>query len=891
MPDFREYVRSHLRAIAVGPERENEIVSELAIQMEQAYADARARGASEAEALAQAERQFRNWDDLTLEINRAERPVRPRLLAGAWHDARYAGRYLRRNPALTAIAVVTLAFGIGAGVAVFSLVDALVLRGLPYRDAARLMAVETRRTNQPEIEPWTSPPDFFDLRERTRAFSELAAIDPVWSLVLTGRGEAQQLTALFTTANFYPMLGVKAELGRTFSPEEDIRAAPRAVTMLSHSFWQRRFAGRRDVLGQAIVMDGVPYTVVGVLPADFHYEGEPLAGTASDIDVYLPLADNPLTTGGRALRCLKVIGRLRPGVSAVQANEDVRRTGEALSGEYAATNRGFAMSVQPLRAQVAGRFSLTVLLLSGAVGFVLLMACANVAGLLLARAAARESEISVRMAIGASRFRLLRQLLTESLALAAIGGIAGLVVAKFSLKLLVAAAPASLVAGRTVQLDARALLFAAAMVLATAIFSGLPPAWRVAGGEIAGALRESGRGLTAGHHRLRAGLVVAQVAVALILLVGASLLIRSFQRLMDVDPGFQARRLLTIATQMPSALQRPAQRSEFYRRLQDALLSVPGVESVAAASRLPMQGMNLGSALFIEGKSIPGEQGPDVEYRVVSDNYFATMGIPLLAGRLFDEHDDAQPGNVLLINQTMARRFWPGESAVGKRIKLGPSPERQPWITIAGVVGDIRHFGLDADPRPEIYRPYAYNPLSSPILAIRTAGDPASLAETLAARVRGLSPESPAYNISTMQDLVDRSTKQRRFVMWMLTLFSLAALSLAGVGIYGTMSQAVAQRTGEIGLRMALGASPAATLRMVLRQGLALALSGIAIGAICAGALTRLMGKMLFDVRPLDPPAFAGAALVLAAFAFAACYLPARRATHVDPLETLRRGT
>jgi predicted permease len=435
MPDWRAYVRDHLPAIGVGPERENEIVSELAMQLEQAYADALAGGVSDAEARSQATGQFRDWDALALAIDRAERPRGPRLLAGVLHDTRYAARYLLRNPAFAAIAILTLAFGIGASVAVFSLVDALVLRSLPYPEPDRLMAIETRRVQQPELEPWTSPPDFFDLQERTRAFSAVAAIDPVWSLVLTGQGDAQQLNALFTSANLFPMLGLKAELGRTFSPEEDIRTKPVYVTMLSHSFWQRRFGGRRDILGQSLILDGNAYTVIGVMSPDFHYEGEPLAGTAADIDVYCPLAANPLTAGTRGLRCLKLIGRLRPGVSVEQASGDMRRIGDALATEYAASNRGFATDAQPLRAQVTGRFRLTMVLLFGSIGFVLLMACANVAGLLLSRAAARAREISVRVAVGASRFRLLRQLLTEGLVLAAVGGVAGLAVANFSLRL------------------------------------------------------------------------------------------------------------------------------------------------------------------------------------------------------------------------------------------------------------------------------------------------------------------------------------------------------------------------------------------------------------------------------------------------------------------------
>ncbi len=563
LPNWRDYVRAHLRILATGPERENEIVAELAQQMEQAYAEALAGGASDNDARTHAMEQFRNWDELTLAINAAERRRGPRWFAGMAQDTRYGGRYLRRNPGFASAAILTFAFGIGASVAVFSLVDALVLRSLPYPEPDRLMAIETRRAQQPEIEPWTSPPDFFDLKERTRAFSSVAAIDPVWNVVLTGRGEAEQLTALYTSAELFPMLGVKAELGRTYSSAEDVRGAPRGVTVVSHSYWQRRFGGRSDALGQTLVLDGSAFRVIGVMPAGFRYQGEPLAGAAVDVDVYLPLAANPLTTGGRGLRCLKVVGRLRPGVAYEQASDDIKRLGETLASDYVATNRGYAMDAQPLRAQVTGRFRVTMMLLLGAVGFVLLMTCFNVAGLLLARAAARGREISVRVAVGASRFRLLRQVLTEGLLLAAIGGIAGLLVARFSLQLLLALAPASLVAGRAIYLDGRALGFAMAVVVACAILAGLPPAWRMARADIANTLRETGRGVTGGHHRLRSLLVSAQIAVALVLLVGAGLLIRSFQRLLDVDPGFSARSLVTVATQAPQGTNTAEQRTAF----------------------------------------------------------------------------------------------------------------------------------------------------------------------------------------------------------------------------------------------------------------------------------------------------------------------------------------
>jgi predicted permease len=897
MRDWRAYVREHLPALKVRAEREDEIVAELALQLEQAYAEALAGGAQPPEALARAEAQLGDWRALAREIEAAERPVPPPepdrpagVFSGAAHDLRYALRFLRRNPVFLTIAALTLAFGIGGNTAVFTMVDALLLRSLPYPQPDRLMALETRKVQQPEIEPWTSPPDFFDIRERSRSFSEVAGIDPVWNMILFGRGEPEQLQCLFVSANFFPMLGLKAELGRTFAAEEDDRARPKSVVLLSHAYWQRRFGGTGDVLGQKLTLDGGVFTVIGVMPEDFRYAGEPLAGTASEISVYLPLAANPLTTGPRGLRCLKVIGRLKPGVSSAQAREEVRSLGAAMAGQYPESNRGFSMDGQPLRAQVAGRFRLTLMLLLGTVGFVLLMACANVANMLLARAAARTREISVRVALGASQFRLLRQLLTEGFALALAGGVLGLALAMLLLRFLSAVGPASLVRTHKIALDGRALLFTAAAVVACTLLAGLPPAWRMARADLAAALREAGRGLTGGHHRLRSALVVVQVAVALVLLVGAGLLIRSFDRLLDINPGFDARNLVTISTQVPTTSRAPEQRKAMYELMRDRLRSVPGVLDVAAASRLPMGGMNLGSALFIEGKSTPGEQGPDVEYRVATPNYFATMGIPLRSGRVFDERDDAAPAGVVIVNQTAARRFWPGEDAVGKRIKLGPSPERQAWITIVGVVGDVRHFGLDIEPRPEIYRPYAQNPLNSPILVIRTGVDPSSMSGAVAAKVRSVHPDVPAYNVYVMQELVDRSTAQRRFVMLLLSGFAVAALLLAAVGIYGTVSQSVAQRTPEIGLRMALGASPGAALGLVFRQGLQLAVAGIAIGSVAAAGLTRVMGNLLFEVRPLDPVAFSAAAGVLAGIAALACYVPARRATRVDPLVALREG-
>jgi predicted permease len=809
-----------------------------------------------------------------------------------WNDIRYALRFLRKNPGFAAISVLTLGFGIGGNTAIFTMVDAIALRGLPYREPDRLVAIETRKTQQPELEPWTSALDFFDLRERTRSFSSplasIAAISPIWSVVLTGRGRAERLECLYVSADFFPMLDATPAAGRLFLPAEDKRAQPSNVVVLSHALWQRRFGGSPDVLGQALNLDGGAYTVIGVLPAGFQYVGEPVAGTASQIDAWFPLSDNPLTGSIRGLRFLKVIGRLKPGVSAARAGDEIRGFGAALAGQYPDSNRGFAWDALPLNRQVTGRIRPTMLLLLGAVAFVLLMACANVANLLLARAVARQREISVRIALGASWSRLLRQLLTEGFVLAAVGGLAGLPLAYAGLRFLISSGPQSLVRNHAIRLDTRALLFTAAIVLASAVLAGLPPAWRILRAQIADALREAGRGLTLGHHRVRSALVMGQVALALVLLVGSGLLIRSFQKLLDVNPGFNPRNLVTISTQVPAAARTPGQRTAVFRAMRDQLGATPGVVSVAAVSRLPLMGRSLGSWVFVEGKSMPGAPAPDVEYRVASGSYFATMGIPLRAGRLFDDHDDANAAAVLLINETMARKFWPGENPIGKRVKLGAAPERLPWITVIGVVGDIRHLGLDTEPRPEIYRPYAVNPLGAPILVIRTRVDPGPMASSLSAAVRSVNAEIPAYDVFPMEALVDRSTRERRFVMLLLSGYAFAALLLAGVGIYGTVSQSVAQRTQEIGLRMALGASPRTVLRMVFGAGLRLMAVGIGLGSMAALGLTWLMRSMLFEVRPLDPLAFAAAAAVLAAFAMLACYLPARRATRVDPLIALR---
>jgi predicted permease len=483
---------------------------------------------------------------------------------------------------------------------------------------------------------------------------------------------------------------------------------------------------------------------------------------------------------------------------------------------------------------------------------------------------------------------LMRQLIAESVVLALVGGAAGLLLARWGIRVLVAAAPPGLVPNGDVHLDWRAFVFTGLAVLVCALATGLPPAWAGVRETIHEALRQGGRSLTQSSHRLRATLVTVEMALAILLLTGAGLLIRSFERLLDVNPGFDAHNLITVTAQTPPSASTPQSRTEIYTLIRERLLSIHGVTDAAAVSRLPLLGDTLGAQVYVEGSSIRESDSPHVEFRRSTPNYFETMRIPLLRGRLFDEHDRTAAAQVAVIGESMERMLWPGSSGIGKRVKLGPDPARQPWVTVVGVVGDVRHFALDAEPPATVYVPAAYSPLSAPILVIRTSGSAEALLLAVAAAVRSVGASTPAYNSYLMQTLVERSTAERRFVMSLLTGFALAAMLLACVGVYGTVSQSVAQRTQEIGLRMALGSSPEEAMALVFRDGMKLAALGIALGTVGAAGLSHLMRKLLFEVKPLDPLAFAGAVAALAAFAALACYVPARRATRVDPLVALR---
>ncbi|MDP8981041.1 MAG: ABC transporter permease [Acidobacteriota bacterium] len=894
MHDWKQYVAERLGSLRIRPEREAEVIRELAGQLEETYRSALAAGAEETEALERAAKQFPDWGALGREIEAAERfysePLTPGREGGWWtgllNDLKYAARVLLKNPGFAAASILTVAFGIGASTAIFATVDAIEFRRVPYRDADRLVVVETRKVKQAEIEPWSSADDFLDLRERAKTLSGVAAVSPIWNLVMTGTGRADRLECLFVSAEFFQLLGVSPVLGRTFSPEEDQRAKPAPVVVLGHSFWVREFGADTGVIGKRVQLDSNVYTVVGVLPRRFHYAGEPLAGTGTEIDIWLPLAANQLASSPRHLRYLKLIGRLAPGATLEQARSEVSSIASALAEEHPESNRGYATGVRLLRDQVAGPLRPAVVLLLAALAIVLLMACASVANMLLARMAARQKEMSVRMALGASGWRLLRQVLTESLLVAAAGGATGLLLGRWGLDLLLSRSPAAFVRRSEVGFDYRVLAFAVAAIAASAMLAGLPPAWRILRSGIAAALSESGRGGTDRRGRTQPALVAAQLSLATVLLVCAGMLMHSLLRLREVNPGFDAGRAVTFSTQVPASATAPAQRTAVYREIRDQLLTNPAVEEVGAVSRLPMLGSNIGSWLTIEGRSFSTGEQPEVEYRVATPSYFPAMRIPLRRGRLIEERDESHQDPVLVINETMARMYWRDGDPVGSRIKLGSGP--QPWITIVGVVGDVRHFGLDEQPRPEIYRPYAYNPLFAPILVVRTKADPATMIKPLGDAIHAVNPELPVYNAYAMQQLVDRSTAQRSFLLTVLAAFAGAALLLAAIGIYGVAAQAVSQRTREIGLRMAVGATPGSILRMVLADGARVAAIGLAAGYAGAAALGRMLGKLMFGVGPVDGPVLAGALVVVFVVAIAACYIPARRATRIDPIVALR---
>ncbi|HET8783521.1 MAG TPA: ABC transporter permease [Pyrinomonadaceae bacterium] len=894
MPDWREEIRRRLADLRIEPAQENEIVEELAQHLEDVYERSLAKGMTENEARRVAEDELADTDLLPNELQRVHKPFheapvpggtgRSNLITDFFQDLRYAGRMQLKNPGFTVVALIALALGIGANTAIFSVVNSVLLRPLPYKDPERLVMVweDASKFGYPRDTPATA--NFVDWRNQNTVFEGMAAIaDESFNLI--GTGDPERLEGRLVSANLFPLLGVDPQIGRTFTSAEDQPGSNRVV-VLSYALWQRRFGGDNNIVGQPLNLNGETYTVIGVMPARFQFP-------TSDDAMWAPIAFTTEDAANRNRHYLQVLARMKPGTSLEQAQAEMNTIATRLSQQYPDSNTDLGAAVTSLHEHLVGDIRPALLILLGAVGLVLLIACANVANLLLARAAVRQKEIAVRVALGARRWRLIRQFLTESLLLSTIGGVVGLAIAYGGLVLLRAFIPENISQARDISIDLKVLGFTLLVSMITGLIFGLAPALQAARFNQTETLKEGGRDSATGSggKRIRGLLVMSEVAVSLVLLIGAGLLINSFLRLRNVDPGFRADNLLTMKFVLPQPkYEEFERRSAFYTDLIHRVESLPGVKSAAVTTNLPLYRQGNSIDISIEGQPppAPGKENIVVT-RIISPKYFETMTIPLLSGRAFNDQDTATTPRVAVISESMARRYWPGEDPIGKRIGAGRIQRPEDWTQVVGVVKDVRQFELTADSKPQMYLPYRQRGFfPSEDLVVKTDVDPASLASTVRNAVWEIDKDQPVSNIRTMEEILLESIARQRFSMLLLAIFAAVALILAAVGIYGVMSYSVAQRTHEIGIRMALGAQTGAVLKLAVSYGLKLVVVGIVIGLIAAFALTRVMSTLLFGVTATDPTTFALISLLLIGVAAVASYIPARRATKVDPIIALR---
>src|SRR5215216_4013279 len=802
-------------------------------------------------------------------------------------DIRHGIRGLLKRPGFTAIALITLALGIGANTAIFSVVNAVLLRPLPFSDPERLVIVWEDATFAGFPHNTPAPANYVDWKTQNQSFTDMAASHET-SFNLTGDGEPERVSAYAVNANFFPLFGVQPLLGRGFLAEED-RPGSNKVAVLSYSLWQSRYGGDRQILNRDIQLNGEKHTVVGVMPASFQF-------FESDVRLWVPMALDQEELANRGNHYLKVVARLKPGVELSQAQADmnsimrriaVDHPDETMEGKLGAV-------VMPLRDELVGdaRGSLIVLLV--AVAFVLLIACANVAGLLLARAVGRRREIALRVALGAGRGRVIRQLLTESLLLATTAGVLGSLLAYWSFNFLQGLIPEEMALATSLKLDTRILVFTLLISVVTGIIFGLVPALQAANIDLNDALKQSSSRTTS-TGRLRSAMIVFEVALSIVLLVGAGLLIQTLFQLFRQYSVLEPEKVLTMRTILPrEKYKEPQQRDNFYQQVLQRVEHLPGVESAGYSTSVPLSWKGGTSGFYPEGIASPiAGMAYDANHRQVSANYLQTMNVPLRQGRYFDQRDNEQSMPVAIINETMARQYWPGENALGRRFKIGdPDEPGKQWKQIVGIVADIRQMGIDEPVKAEMYFPYeqitdwpAYVPRD---LAIRTTGDTSGLVGSVRQIIREVDPDQPVSNVATMAEVLGTEAAQRRMGMIMLAGFAALALLLASLGIYGVLAYFVTQHTNEIGVRQALGATPRNILFLVLRKGMGLTLVGVVIGLVASFALTRLMSSLLFGVTAADPLTFATVPLLLVIVALLACYIPARRATKLDPLVALR---
>jgi putative ABC transport system permease protein len=797
-------------------------------------------------------------------------------------DLLYSLRRLVKAPAFTIVAVVTLALGIGANSAIFSVVNGVLLKPLPYPESERLVGVFHTSEGRRAV---MSGPNFTDVAKNATTLESAAAVN-TGRAILTGEGEPTRLAIADVSAALFSVLRVRPEIGRTFAANENTPGSTNVV-ILSHALWQQRFGGDPNVVGRRIMLDGEPKEVIGVMPAGFSYPSERQA--------WLPLEyDENFVTKQRGAWYLSVVARLKPGVDAQQSAAEIETIGRNLARQYPDANAEIGMTSYPLLDEMVGGIRRAVYVLLGAVGFVLLIACTNVANLLLARASAREAEMAVRTALGAKRSRLVRQLLTESVMLSLVGAGVGLLLAVWGVDLLTRLKPEGIPRLDNVGVDGTVILFTFATAVVTGVLFGLVPAFSVTRG-VSNALKEGGRGAVAARagNRARGVLVVVELALAVMLLAGAGLLLRSFMKLQAVDPGFRVGQALTFDLTLPDArYKEDARRTAFFDQLLPRLRALPGVRSASSVLGLPLSGLDLIISFEVQGRPpVPPAQEPAMQVRVASPGYFEAIGIPLKRGRVFTDDDKAGSPRVVLITESAARQYFPNEDPIGKTITLGwrrgPGTPRAGGEVI-GILGDIKDAGLDEPNPPQIYLPYRQWPIGSMSVLLETSVPPLSLADAVRTEVYSVDGNLPVSNVSTVGAIVAKSISQQRFYMVLLTIFAGVALALAAIGIFGVLSYAVSQRTREIGIRMALGAQGGTVIRLIVRQAMILVACGVAAGLALGLVLSQTMAKMLFAIAPTDPATYAGVAVTLAAVALLASYLPARRATRVDPVVALR---